>query len=255
MATGVLVLCLGQATRITEFLATDDKVYWAQLCLGATTTTYDAQGEIVRTRPVNVTRLEWTRVACSFLGKQSQIPPMYSAIKQDGVPLYKRARRGEVVERQPREVDIRAIEVLDFALPRIEIRVYCSKGTYLRSLAHDMGERLGCGAYLAALRREASGVFRVESALSLQSIEQAFASGQGKQLLTPADAALDVPIVVADEETVLNVTHGRRVALPGEAGCGLLIRLYSRKGQFVGLLEREPSGLWRPRKVFATLEK
>ena len=158
MATGLLVILVGKSTRLSQYLMSVDKEYEGTVELGKITDSQDAEGRVMETRPVPPLTEEQLREAIrGFLGDQYQTPPMYSAIKIDGVPLYKMARKGEEVEREPRFIRVMSWEVTGFAPPRFDFRLRCTKGTYVRTLAHDLGQKLGCGAHLAALRRSASG--------------------------------------------------------------------------------------------------
>lgn len=171
MATGLLILVLGKATIFSERFMSSDKVYEGALRLGETTNSYDADGEVLETRPVPPLTLEALNAAAeSFLGDQWQIPPMVSAVKVGGVPLYKLARKGQEIPREPRRIHIYTWRFHDYEDPFAYFRVSCTKGTYVRSLAHDLGQKLGCGAHLSALRRLASGRFDVADALPLEDI-------------------------------------------------------------------------------------
>jgi tRNA pseudouridine55 synthase len=173
MATGLLIMLLGRATRVSQFLISLDKEYEGTIELGKTTDSQDADGQVMETRPVPpLTEAEVRAAMHGFLGDQYQIPPMFSAIKIDGVPLYKKARKGEDVEREPRFIRVMAWDLLRFATPHIDFRMRCTKGTYVRTLAHDLGTKLGCGAHLSALRRTATDRFNVSDALTLDRIEQ-----------------------------------------------------------------------------------
>jgi tRNA pseudouridine55 synthase len=173
MATGLLIVLLGRATRVSQFMISLDKEYEGTVELGKTTDSQDADGEVMETRPVPDLDEAAVRSAIQgFLGDQYQTPPMYSAIKIGGVPLYKKARKGEEVEREPRFIRVMSWDLLGFQTPRIDFRLRCTKGTYVRTLAHDLGAKLGCGAHLAALRRTATDRFRVENALTLDQIEK-----------------------------------------------------------------------------------
>jgi tRNA pseudouridine55 synthase len=173
MATGLLIMLIGKATRVSQYLTNLDKEYEGTIELGKITNSQDADGEVMETRPVPPLTEEDVRVALrSYLGDQYQTPPMFSAIKVDGVPLYKRARQGEVVEREPRFIRVSSFELTRFAPPHLDFRMRCSKGTYVRTLAHDLGQKLGCGGHLCALRRTATDRFRIEAALTLEQIEQ-----------------------------------------------------------------------------------
>jgi len=190
MATGLLIILVGKATRVSQYLIGLDKEYEGAVELGRTTDSQDADGEVVTTRPVPpLGEAELKAALQGFIGDQYQLPPMYSAIKIGGVPLYKSARRGEEVEREPRFIRVVSWELLGLALPRFDFRMRVSKGTYVRTLAHDLGERLGCGAHLATLRRTAIGSFRVADALTLDQLE-ALSFAEIEQRLISAPAAL-----------------------------------------------------------------
>jgi tRNA pseudouridine55 synthase len=172
MATGLLIVLVGKATRVSQFIISLDKEYEGTIELGRTTDSQDADGQTMETSPVPaLTEAEVRAALQGFLGDQYQTPPMFSAIKIDGVPLYKRARRGEEVEREPRFIRVMSWELLRFESPRIYFRLRCTKGTYVRTLAHDLGTRLGCGAHLSALRRTATDRFNVAQALTMDQIE------------------------------------------------------------------------------------
>jgi tRNA pseudouridine55 synthase len=172
MATGVLVVLVGKATRASQYLMSLDKEYAGTIKLGQVTNTQDAEGEVLETRPVPVlTEAEVKAAAQSFVGDQYQMPPMYSAIKIDGVPLYKSARKGEEIEREPRFVRVSSFEITRFASPEIDFLLRCTKGTYVRTIAHDLGAKLGCGGHLSALRRTATGKFGVAQCLTLDQIQ------------------------------------------------------------------------------------
>jgi tRNA pseudouridine55 synthase len=257
LATGVLLLCLGQATRVAEYLMAGRKRYRAAIVLGATTDTYDADGEVIdQDGPVDFSQAEVEAALARFVGRIEQVPPMYSALKKDGQPLHKLARQGETVERAPRPVEIDEIVLLDWTPPSLIVEVACSTGTYIRSLAHDLGQRLGSGAYLGALVRLQSGQFTLEEAVSLERLEEAFEHGQGEQYLLPLDEALlDWPALIVGAEDARRIGQGQAVAgdpPSGEDG-GNLCRAYSLAGDFLAIMaydgERQ---LWRPKKVFAT---
>ncbi|HUT16341.1 MAG TPA: tRNA pseudouridine(55) synthase TruB [Anaerolineae bacterium] len=251
LATGVLVLCLGEATRIIEYLMTDDKVYRARIRLGISTDTYDAEGQIThQTDPDHISRAQVEQGLVAFVGMLQQTPPMYSAIKHKGTPLYRLARRGQVVHRQARTVHVSALELLEWAPAELEIRVRCSKGTYIRSLAHDLGQDLGCGAHLVGLIREASGGFILERSITLDELAEAFAGGEGPGLLQPLDMALQaLPAVTVDGAAARKIGFGQRVQLleaPGTSMC----RVYATDGRLLALLKHDSDGYWQPRKVF-----
>lgn len=172
MATGLLVILVGKATRISQYLISLDKEYEGTVELGKVTDSQDAEGEVMETRPVPPLTEEDVKAAIkTFLGDQYQMPPMYSAIKIDGVPLYKSARKGVEVEREPRFIRVMNWDLTRFALPHLDFRLRCTKGTYVRTLAHDLGQKLGCGGHLSALRRTATDKFNVSQALTLDEIQ------------------------------------------------------------------------------------
>ncbi|RFC43758.1 MAG: tRNA pseudouridine55 synthase [Verrucomicrobia bacterium] len=172
MATGLLIMLIGKATRISQYLISLDKEYEGTITLGATTDSQDADGQVMETRPVPpLTEAEVRTAMNSFLGDQYQMPPMYSAIKIGGVPLYKSARKGEDVVREPRFIRVMSIDLTRFALPQLDFRLRSSKGTYVRTIAHDLGQKLGCGAHLSALRRTATDRFNISQAITLDAIE------------------------------------------------------------------------------------
>jgi len=250
LATGVLLVCVGQATRVAEYLMASDKRYRATIHLGVRTSTDDAEGEVLSSQEVQVSEGEVQAVLQEFVGRIQQVPPMYSALKRGGKRLYQLARQGITVERPPRPVTIHRIEWVKWDPPRFTIDVTCSPGTYIRALARDIGERLGCGAHLAALVRLASGHFTLDEAVTLEQVAEAFAAGRGEELLLPLDEALrDWPAVTVDAETARRIGHGQAVALPmsSEGRC----RAYGPDGQLLALLEYNgQKGLWQPRKVF-----
>jgi tRNA pseudouridine55 synthase len=246
LASGVLLVCLGRATRLVEYLMDSTKVYRARIRLGMTTDTYDATGTVLQERPVEVDRATVETALARFRGPVLQVPPMYSALKRDGQPLYRLARRGVTVERQPRAVEIYRLDLTAWEPPYLTVEVACSAGTYIRSLAHDLGERLGCGAYMDALTRLASGDFRIEEAIPLAALtrERLLAS------LLPPDAALRrYPVLRLDEAGVRAVRMGQTVVAPPQDAP--LARAYAPDGSFVAVMEYQTEqAVWQPRKVF-----
>jgi tRNA pseudouridine55 synthase len=190
MATGVLVMLIGKATRISQYLMSVDKIYEGEATFGVITDSQDAEGEVMETRPVpELSESQVRDVMKTFLGDQYQTPPMHSAIKIDGVKLYQLARKGEVVEREPRFIRIAAFEMLSFALPKVSFRLDCTKGTYVRTVANDLGQKLGCGAHLSALRRTGSGQFKIDQCLPLDEIEKLSLPEIEKRLIPIYEAA------------------------------------------------------------------
>jgi tRNA pseudouridine55 synthase len=249
-ASGVLVVLLGPAVRLSEYVSASDKRYQAVLQLGASTDTYDANGTITKTAPITVTEDEFDDTLRQFEGEIEQIPPPYSAIKIKGKKAYEMAREGEEVELAPRTINVYSIELLEWAPPEAVIDVYCSSGTYVRSLAHELGEKVGCGAHLAGLRRTKSGRFTLRDAVPLNKLRQAFDDGTWYQYLIPAAEALsDWPAIELTQEQVENVRHGHRI--PAEPDSPQKVRAISEQGELVALLELvEEEYVWQPRKVF-----
>lgn len=250
LATGVLLICIGQATRVAEYLMASGKVYLARLRLGATTSTYDSAGEVTETRDVQVSEAALQAALQQFLGETRQVPPMYSALKRGGQPLYKLARRGLEVERAARPIHIERIVLRQVQLPDVTIEVHCSSGTYIRSLAHDIGQALGCGAHLTALVRQASGAFRLDDALDPAALEAAVGAGRLADRLYPVDAALQaLPAIQLDQDTARRVRQGQLVPLtlpPAPAS-----RAYDAQGALAAVLVYDAgTGAWRPDKVF-----
>jgi tRNA pseudouridine55 synthase len=195
MATGLLIILVGKATRISQYLISLDKEYEGTIELGKVTDTQDADGETMETRPVPaLTEADIRTAMKTFHGDQYQIPPMYSAIKIDGVPLYKSARKGEEIEREPRFIRVMDWQLTGFALPRFDFRMRVTKGTYVRTLAHDLGQKLGCGAHLAALRRTATDKFNVSQALTLDQIQAMTLPEIEKRLIAPRDAVPSIAL-------------------------------------------------------------
>jgi len=195
MATGLLIMLIGKATKISQYLISLDKEYEGTIELGKVTDSQDAQGQVMETKPVPaLTEPELRTAMQGFLGDQYQTPPMYSAIKIDGVPLYKSARKGEEIEREPRFIRVSEFELTRFGLPAFDFRLRCSKGTYVRTIAHDLGQRLGCGAHLAALRRTATDRFNIAQALTLDEIEKLSLPEIDRRLIPVREAAPSVAL-------------------------------------------------------------
>jgi tRNA pseudouridine55 synthase len=248
LATGVLVVCVGAATRLSEYVMRTTKRYRARVHLGVATATYDAEGEIVaQNDAAAIERAAVESALAQFVGDIAQVPPIYSAIKQGGRKLYDIARAGESVELQPRAVHIDSLTLSEWNPPHFTLDVVCSAGTYIRSLAHDLGQVLGVGAHLAGLTRTASGSFSLENAVDLDVILAD--SNWQHALVAPTDALSGWPVVALDAVGLDGVLHGR--ALPDEAARGGVLALaYAPNGEFVAILMGD-NGLWKPHKVFA----
>lgn len=253
LATGVLVVCLGWTTRLSQYLMEGTKRYRAVLRLGAVTDTHDAEGTIVATvDDVDVTREDLSAALARFKGALEQVPPMYSAVKCGGTPLYKLARHGEVVERPKRSVYIYELVLEKWDMPFVTLSVLCSKGTYIRSLVHDLGQQLGCGAYLDSLTRLASGPFRLEETVSLEELARAFDEGRASSLFFPLGRALpQFDRLVVDDEAADGIRHGRPVE--GQTPIhGDLSLAFSRSGEPLALLQYDDGRRrWQPIKVFS----
>ena len=251
MATGVLVVCVGQATRISEYLLGHDKTYRATIRFGVETNTYDADGEVVATHAVQVERAEVEQVLHSFVGEIRQIPPMYSALKRDGQKLYDLARQGIEIEREARAVTVYTIDLRDYQAPDVTIDVHCSAGTYIRSIAHDLGVMLGTGAHLMVLTRTASGPFTEQQAIELDAFEASAREGQWQTLLQSMDEALsDWPLVVIDEADRARVLNG--APLFSIRLNALRCRAHDAQGNLLALLVfDQKKQWWRAEKVLA----
>lgn len=249
LASGLLPLCFGEATKFSADLLNADKAYEADVVLGATTDTGDAEGEVRERRPVAVTREQLEIVLEAFRGEIEQIPPMYSALKRNGRPLYELARQGVEVERAARRVTIHELELLDFGAESCRLRVACSKGTYIRTLAEDIGERLGCGAHLGALRRTAVGNLRLEQAVTLAALE-GMGEAERAACLLPVDALLQsLPAVELGGLAAQRFAHGNAVAVASDAPAGKC-RVYA-DGQLLGVGEVALGAVLQPQRLIA----
>lgn len=246
MATGLLPLCFGEATKFSQSLLDADKAYDAAVCLGVTTDSDDAEGRVLDRRPVAAGRAELEAVLASLTGEIEQIPPMHSALKKDGKPLYELARKGIEVERAARRVRIHGIELLAFDGERLEIRVSCSKGTYIRTLARAIGESLGCGAHLCALRRTATGGLGLQGAVTLEALE-ALPLVERDRLLLPPDLLLaSLPAAEVPVGELARFLNGQAVQLAA-SGFGAH-RVYA-SGRFLGLAELAADGWLQPKRL------
>lgn len=251
MATGVLVVCVGQATRLSEYLLGHDKTYRATIRLGVETNTYDADGEVTATHDVSVERVEVERALTHFVGEIQQVPPMVSAIKRGGQKLYELARQGIEIDREARAVIVHAIDLRDYQAPDAVIDVRCSAGTYIRSIAHDLGAALGTGGHLIDLRRTAAGPFTIEQAVPLDVFEAAAREGRWETLLHPSDEALsDWPVAVIAEPDRLRALNGAPIFSIKLAGTRC--RAHDEQGNLIALLVfDQKKHWWRAEKVLA----
>jgi tRNA pseudouridine55 synthase len=247
LATGLLPCLFGEATKFGGALLHADKTYHARVALGSTTSTGDAEGKVLERRPVSVSRTDVDRVIGGLLGPMTQFPPMHSALKHAGRPLYAYARSGQSIPRAPRAVVIHELTVAAFGGDYLELTIRCSKGTYIRVLAEDIGCALGCGAHVAALRRTAVGGFSVADAVTLDELEELSPTAR-TAALRPIDAPLaDLPVVHLDEVGSAHFGQGRAVRVE-EAKTGS-VRVYAENGLFLGVAEALPDGLLHPRRV------
>ena len=254
LASGVLPICVGQATRVAEYLSERGKAYQADVKFGTATDTYDAEGEITATAStVDLTLNLIEEKLEQFRGPQTQYPPPYSAIKIEGQPAYKRARAGESFELEPRHIVISSLEILDWIPPRLTLAIECSKGTYIRSLAHDLGTQIGCYAYLEALVRTRSGPFMLPESITLEQFADAVETNLIQHYVFPLDKALEqYPAITLDGETTQRVMHGDTFTNPRANNSGLA-RVYDNNGAFIAIAEwDEEQKAWRPKKVFAS---
>jgi len=254
-ATGVLIVCLGSATRLSEYLTGHDKEYRCTILLGTETDTQDISGRITAQHPADIGAAELEDALASFTGETQQIPPMYSAIRHHGRHLYELARAGETVERAPRTIRIEQIHPESIHLPEATFTVTCSKGTYIRTLCHDIGRKLGCGACMKALERIRSGSFGIEEAVTLDGFEQALQEGRAATLLHPADEVFaDCPSAQTGDEGDHRLYNGN-VLQPHHLTSGVpdqyegRVRVYDSAGHFQALY-RTDGGQLRPERMF-----
>ena len=257
MAEGVLVVGIGQGTRMLEYLVGGTKEYCARLHLGVATDTDDAEGATLAVKEVKAfRRLTIDRVLQTFVGRQEQLPPVYSALKKDGEPAYRLARAGKVVERSARPIEIESIELVRWQRPHITCHVTCSKGTYIRSLARDAGALLGCGAHLCGLIRLRSGSFTLEDAIPLPLLEHALAHDYWQHLLLPPDVAVaNQPALIVAAEDEARLRQGQDICPANQPSPDAVSRqpwrAYNVNGEFVALLVAAArDGYWHSDKVF-----
>ena len=253
LATGLLPLCFGEATKFSGELLNADKRYVATVQLGLTTDTADAEGSVLQCRPVTSSLADVEAALAAFVGELDQVPPMYSALKRDGRPLYEYARAGIEVERAARRVSIHELRLLDgqadFASGRFVFEVHCSKGTYVRTLAADIGERLGCGAHLAALRRTGIGALDVAQAYSLPMLEALSAEACDALLLPPDSLLASLAEARLDVADAARLRHGQAVRWSGEEGSRL--RVYDAERGFIGICRQSADGWLQPQRLVA----
>ncbi len=259
LATGVLPLCFGEATKFSQYLLDADKAYESTFVLGTITDSGDAEGKVLEERDTSgITQVDVLAALKAFEGEIQQVPSMFSAIKQNGQPLYKLARQGLEVERKSRSVVIKTLQMRAFrpgVTPEVDIFLECTKGTYVRSLAEDLGNSLGCGAFVSALRRTRAGSFEIGDSITLSALESLKTNGEIEQMdefLLPADAALDgLPLVRLSESGGFYMRQGQPVMVPN-APCDGIVRVALETGEFLGVAEILDDGRVAPRRLIVT---
>lgn len=253
LATGLLPLCFGEATKFAHYLTDADKTYVATLKLGITTNTGDAEGEILERREVNVSRAQF-EIACQlFLGEINQVPPMYSALKHEGKAMYEYARAGIEIERKSRLITIYRITVESFEQDVAVISVTCSKGTYIRTLAEDIGKELDCGAHLIGLRRIATANYKIAQTVTLEQLEAMTPEQREAALMSEDSTVLHLPVVILDDDSTFYLQQGQAVWKSGLVPQGLL-RLYTEQQVFLGLGELAMDGKIAPKRLIRQME-
>ncbi len=246
LATGLLLVCIGRPTRLLEYLLEQPKRYEAAVRLGQSTDTFDAEGHVVAEMPVNAAASDIEQALEQFRGPILQYAPAYSAVKRNGVPLYKLARQGLDVERPSRTVTIYDLQMLSWEKPTVQLDITCSAGTYIRTIADDLGNALGCGGHISALRRTTIGDFSVEQAVSPADLN----SDNWSSYLLPADTAVQhLPSVTFSEEDSRRLLLGQRVPAAGESVDGTPVRAYEQDGRFLGIIVAAQQA-WQPHKMF-----
>ena len=258
IATGLLPICLGEATKVSAYQLDADKGYQVTIKLGQTTTTGDIEGDVIQSRQVpELTTALLEPVLADFIGEIAQIPPMYSALKKDGQPLYKLARQGIEVERKPRLITIFSIKLLGLRDDEIDLEVICSKGTYIRTLAEDIGEKLGCGGHVQVLRRILSGMFAIDAAITMEKLEELRDQAPAEaldELLLPTDRAVqDFPAVSLNTDMAFYVRQGQAVLVPKAPTEGL-VRLYASENDFLGMGHILEDGRVAPKRLINCAE-
>lgn len=256
-AVGVLPVCLGSATKLCDMLTDKDKEYVAELLLGVSTDTQDTTGQILKQLPVTVSEEQVREAIESFVGDYQQIPPMYSALKVNGKKLYELARAGKEVERKARPVTIHEIEILQMELPKVVLRVACSKGTYIRTLCADIGDKLGCGGAMNSLKRTKVGSFLLQDAVTLTQLENLRDEGRLEECVIPVDKMFAAYPALHVKENFRKLIDNGNSVLPCQTlenkvlGCGEWVRIYDEKGVFYGIYTYEKSRQWyKPVKLF-----
>ncbi len=248
MATGLLPLCFGEATKVSGLMLDDDKEYCVEIRLGVVTDTGDAEGQIISTQPVPILQeADLWQVLSSFKGPIDQVPPMYSALKHQGKKLYELARQGIEIERTPRQITIHELELLMVQEETFSLRVFCSKGTYIRSLAVDIGQAIGCGATVTALRRIRAGQFKIHQAMTIEQLQALSHEQLVQRLLSPDQALTEIPQISVNAEQAAMIQQGQQIGIDhSDSG---MVRMYCQQ-QFLGLGEMLSNGKLAPKRLF-----
>ena len=253
LATGMLPICLGEATKFSQFLLDSDKRYVVTAKLGERTDTSDAEGQVVQSREVNVAEADILAALSAFRGKILQVPTMFSALKHNGKPLYEYARAGITVEREARPITIFEIKFIDYQAPFLTLEVHCSKGTYIRTLVDDLGEALGCGAHVTMLRRLAVADYPIEEMMPIEDLAllaDSFPNSELDRLLLPMGTAVaSLPQLNLTAEQTKAVGFGQRVKFENPQALNGLVRLFSENGQFLGIAEITAGNIIRPNRM------
>ena len=253
LATGMLPICLGEATKFSQFLLDSDKRYVVIAKLGERTDTSDAEGQVVQSREVNVAEADILSALSAFRGEILQVPTMFSALKHNGKPLYEYARAGITVEREARPITIFELKFIDYQAPFLTLEVHCSKGTYIRTLVDDLGEALGCGAHVTMLRRLAVADYPIEEMMPIEDLAllaDSFPSSELDRLLLPMDTAVaSLPQLNLTAEQTKAVGFGQRVKFENPQALSGLVRLFSENGQFLGIAEITVGNIIRPNRM------
>lgn len=250
IATGLLPICFGEATKFSQFLLDANKTYQAVFKLGQTTTTGDSEGEVTSRCPVNVPRAQVEQALQQFIGPILQIPPMHSALKFQGKALYTYARAGVKIERAAREVTIYSLTLDAFTVDELTVTVECSKGTYIRVLAEDLGRALGCGAFMQALRRTRTGGFEIDQAVTLEQLDGMTLEDRDARLLPPDSLLGELPKITLDRESAYYFRQGQAIWLPKQVHPGTMI-LYDENQSLIGIGERTADGKIAPKRLIA----
>lgn len=253
LATGMLPICLGEATKFSQFLLDSDKRYVVTAKLGERTDTSDAEGQVVQSREVNVAEADILAALSAFRGEILQVPTMFSALKHNGKPLYEYARAGITVEREARPITIFELKFIDYQAPFLTLEVHCSKGTYIRTLVDDLGEVLGCGAHVTMLRRLAVADYPIEEMMPIEDLAllvDSFPSSELDRLLLPMDTAVaSLPQLNLTAKQTKAVGFGQRVKFENPQALSGLVRLFSENGQFLGIAEITAGNIIRPNRM------